>query len=78
MNVPESTCDLAFIVEARVEEIFRFVLQEIKRSGYDGLMPAGIVLTGGSSLLPGIRKLCAEVLGLPVQKSLKKLRSTHL
>ena len=59
--------DLAYIIEARVEEIFRFVLQEIKRSGYDGLMPAGIVLTGGSSLLPGIRKLGAEVLGLPIR-----------
>lgn len=59
--------DLAFIIEARVEEIFRFVLQEIKRSGYDGLLPAGVVLTGGSSLLPGIRKLGAEVLGLPVR-----------
>jgi cell division protein FtsA len=59
--------DLAFIVEARVEEIFRFVLQEIKRSGYDGLMPAGVVLTGGTSLLPGIRKLGAEVLNLPVR-----------
>lgn len=59
--------DLAYIVEARMEEIFRFVLQEIKRSGYDGLMPAGVVLTGGSSLLPGIRKLGAEVLGLPVR-----------
>jgi cell division protein FtsA len=59
--------DLAFIIEARVEEIFRFVLQEIKRSGYDGLLPAGVVLTGGSSLLPGIRKLGAEILGLPVR-----------
>ncbi len=59
--------DLAYIVEARVKEIFRFVFQEIKRSGYDGLMPAGVVLTGGSSLLPGIRKLGAEVLGLPVR-----------
>jgi cell division protein FtsA len=59
--------DLALIIEARIEEIFRFVLQEIKRSGYDGLMPAGVVLTGGSSLLPGIRKLGAEVLGLPVR-----------
>jgi cell division protein FtsA len=59
--------DLAFIIEARVEEIFRFVLQEIKRSGYDGLLPAGVVLTGGSSLLPGIRKLGAEVLRLPVR-----------
>jgi len=59
--------DLAYIIEARVEEIFRFVLQEIKRSGYDGLLPAGVVLTGGSSLLPGIKKLGAEVLGLPVR-----------
>jgi cell division protein FtsA len=59
--------DLAFIIEARMEEIFRFVLQEIKRSGYDGLMPAGVVLTGGTSLLPGIRKLANEVLGLPVR-----------
>jgi cell division protein FtsA len=59
--------DLAFIIEARIEEIFRFVLQEIKRSGYDGLLPAGVVLTGGSSLLPGIRKLGAEILGLPVR-----------
>ena len=59
--------DLAFIIEARVEEIFRFVLQEIKRSGYDGLLPAGVVLTGGTSLLPGIRRLASEVLGLPVR-----------
>ncbi len=59
--------DLAFIIEARVEEIFRFVLQEIKRSGYDGLLPAGVVLTGGTSLLPGIRRLGSEVLGLPVR-----------
>jgi cell division protein FtsA len=59
--------DLAYIIEARVEEIFRFVLQEIKRSGYDGLLPAGVVLTGGSALLPGIKKLGAEILGLPVR-----------
>ncbi len=61
--------DLAFIIEARTEEIFRFVLQEVKRSGYDGLLPAGVVLTGGSSLLPGIRTLAADVLGLPVRIS---------
>jgi len=59
--------DLAFIIEARAEEIFRFVLQEVKRSGYDGLLPAGVVLTGGSSLLPGVRTLASDVLGLPVR-----------
>jgi cell division protein FtsA len=59
--------DLAHIVEARAEEIFQFVLQEIKRSGYDGLLPAGMVLTGGSSNLPGIRTLASEVLNMPVR-----------
>jgi cell division protein FtsA len=59
--------DLAHIIEARVEEIFVLSLQEIKRSGYDGLLPAGMVLTGGTSSLPGIRQLASQVLGLPVR-----------
>ena len=37
--------ELAQIIEARAEEIFVLLLQEIKRSGYDGLLPAGMVLT---------------------------------
>lgn len=57
--------DLASIIEARVEEIFSLILQEIKRTGYDGLLPAGIVLTGGTSQLPGIRKVASGVLNLP-------------
>jgi len=59
--------DMAHIIEARVEEIFALTLQEIKRSGYDGLLPAGMVLTGGTSALPGIRQLASQVLGLPVR-----------
>jgi cell division protein FtsA len=59
--------DLAHIIEARVEEIFRLIIQEIKRSGYDGLLPAGMVLTGGSSLLPGIKRIAAQALGMPVR-----------
>lgn len=59
--------DLAHIIEARVEEVFTLALQEIKRSGYDGLLPAGMVLTGGSSLLPGMRTLASRVLGMPVR-----------
>ncbi len=59
--------DVAHIIEARVEEIFDLVMQEIKRSGYDGLLPAGVVLTGGSSKLPGIRSLASRVMGLPVR-----------
>ncbi len=59
--------ELAHIIEARVEEIFGLVLQEIKRSGYDGLLPAGMVLTGGSSALANIRALAQRTLGLPVR-----------
>ncbi|HEX7541860.1 MAG TPA: cell division protein FtsA, partial [Anaerolineales bacterium] len=59
--------DMAHIIEARVSEIFALTLQEIKRSGYDGLLPAGIVLTGGTSALPGIRQLASQIFGLPVR-----------
>lgn len=59
--------DLANIIEARMEEIFYLVLQEIRRSGYDGLLPAGVVLTGGTSLIPGARQLAAQVMGLPTR-----------
>jgi len=59
--------DLANIIEARMEEIFYLTLQEIRRSGYDGLLPAGVILTGGSSQLPGTRQLASQVMGLPAR-----------
>lgn len=58
---------LAEIIEARVEEIFKMVLREVKRSGYDGLLPAGLVLCGGTANLPGIQELGREILGMPVR-----------
>ena len=58
---------LAEIIEARVEEIFEIILKEIKRSGYDGLLPAGMVICGGTAELPGIRDLAREVMGLPAR-----------
>jgi len=58
---------LAEIIEARVEEIFKMILREVKRSGYDGLLPAGIVLCGGTASLPGIQELGREILGMPVR-----------
>ena len=59
--------ELAQIIQMRCEEIFQLVLQEIKRSGYDNLLPAGIVLTGGTALLPGIDELAAKILEMPVR-----------
>ncbi len=58
---------LAEIIQARCEEILENVQQEIKRSGYDGLLPAGIVLTGGVAQLPGLRDLARDLFQLPVR-----------
>ncbi|MEN8173264.1 MAG: cell division protein FtsA [Chloroflexota bacterium] len=58
--------DLVHIIEARIEEILSLIMQEIKRSGYDSLLPAGIVLTGGVSALPGIKDVAKRVTGMPV------------
>ena len=59
--------DLCDIIRARVEEIIRLVLLELPRSGYETLVPAGLVLTGGSSNLSGIEALGRDILQLPVR-----------
>jgi len=62
-----SRLQLAQIIEARAEEMFALVLHEIKRSGYEGLLPAGLVLTGGTAELQGFKELGREILQLPVR-----------
>jgi len=66
---------LASIIEARTEEILSMINKAIKRSGYDGLLPAGVVLCGGTAQLRGIRTLGRHVLGLPVR--LGRPRNIH-
>jgi len=63
---------LAEIIQARCEELLENVQQEIKRSGYDGLLPAGLVLCGGTAQLPGLQELAREVFNLPVQVGVPK------
>jgi len=58
---------LAEVIEARAVEIFNLLLQEVKRSGYDGLLPAGMVLCGGSAQLAGMRELGRDILQLPTR-----------
>ena len=65
--------DLAQIIEARVDEIFTLVVQELKRSGYDGLLPAGAVLTGGTSALKNIRHNASAILHMPARIALEKI-----
>lgn len=59
--------DLCDIIRARVEEIIRLILLELPRFEYDAMVPAGLVLTGGSSNLSGIDVLGREILRLPVR-----------
>jgi len=57
---------IAQIIEARLEQIFLQVAEEVKRSGYLGLLPAGVVLCGGTAQMSGIRSLAKRTLGVPV------------
>jgi len=59
--------DLAMVIEARAEEIFELVYKEMKRSGYDVLLRAGAVVTGGGSQLTGIQEVASRILKCPVR-----------
>jgi len=59
--------DLCDIIKARIEEIMRLILLELPRSEPETLVPAGLVLTGGSSNLSGIEALGRQILRLPVR-----------
>ncbi len=59
--------DLAEVVEARYEELFRLVKTELRRSNFEDLIPAGIVLTGGGSKVKGASALAESVFQMPVR-----------
>lgn len=58
---------LAEVIEARFREIFHLIQNELKKSGYASASAAGIVLTGGSSLMKDIDILAEDVFGMPVR-----------
>ena len=51
------------VIEARLEQLLTLVRKELRESGYDGALPGGIVLTGGTALLPEIADLTRQVVG---------------
>lgn len=62
---------LAAVIEPRVEELFALALQVVKESGYEQVLSSGVVLTGGTALMPGIAELAEDIfvkqvrLGIP-------------
>ena len=61
---------LAGVIEPRVEEIYSLVHQVIRESGYEELLSSGIVITGGTAVMPGMVELGEDIFLKPVRKGL--------
>ncbi|MEO5656783.1 MAG: cell division protein FtsA [Nitrospiria bacterium] len=59
---------LSEIIEPRAEEMFGLVAQELRKMGYDERVAAGVVITGGTSILDGMAELAERVMNLPVRR----------
>ena len=55
------------IVEARLSEIFEIVIRQVEESGNIAKLPAGVVITGGSALIPNISNIAKKVFGIPAR-----------
>ncbi|MBI3953263.1 MAG: cell division protein FtsA [Chloroflexi bacterium] len=62
-----SRVDLAEIINARISELMEMLDTEVQRAGCQGLLSAGLVISGGTANLPGIEAVAADVLKMPVR-----------
>jgi cell division protein FtsA len=65
---------LAGVIEPRVEEIFSLVQQVVRESGYEEVLSSGIVITGGSAVMPGMIELGEDIFLKPVRRGVPKYR----
>jgi cell division protein FtsA len=63
---------LAGVIEPRVEEIFSLVQQVVRESGYEEVLSSGIVITGGSAVMPGMVELGEDIFLKPVRRGIPK------
>ncbi|MDZ7918783.1 cell division protein FtsA [Rhodoferax sp.] len=66
---------LAGVIEPRIEEIFSLVNQVMRESGYEEVLSSGIVLTGGSCIMPGMVELGEDIFLKPVRRGIPKYNS---
>jgi cell division protein FtsA len=66
---------LAGVIEPRIEEIFSLVHQVLRESGYEEVLSSGIVLTGGSAIMPGMVELGEDIFLKPVRRGIPKYSS---
>ncbi|MRD47595.1 cell division protein FtsA [Caenimonas koreensis] len=67
---------LAGVIEPRIEEIYSLVQQVIRESGYEEVLSSGIVITGGSSIMPGMVELGEDIFLKPVRRGIPKYRGS--
>lgn len=65
---------LAGVIEPRVEEIYSLVQQVIRESGYEEVLSSGVVITGGSAVMPGMVELGEDIFLKPVRRGLPNYR----
>jgi cell division protein FtsA len=65
---------LAGVIEPRVEEIFSLVQQVIRESGYEEVLSSGVVITGGSAVMPGMVELGEDIFLKPVRRGVPNYR----
>lgn len=58
---------LCEIIEPRLDEVFQLVCGEIDKSGFQGALASGVVMTGGAMLLPGAVEMAEQIFGMPVR-----------
>jgi cell division protein FtsA len=66
---------LAGVIEPRVEEIFSLVQQVLRDSGHEEMLSSGIVLTGGSAVMPGMVELGEDIFLKPVRRGVPNYHS---
>jgi cell division protein FtsA len=66
---------LAGVIEPRVEEIYSLVQQVIRESGYEEVLSSGIVITGGSVMMPGMVELGEDIFLKPVRRGIPRYSS---
>lgn len=74
LNVPEDISETSVknivdgIIMPRVEEIYRFIGEEIEKSGFGDMVPSGLVITGGGALTAGMVEAGRKIIGLPIRR----------
>lgn len=66
---------LAGVIEPRIEEIYSLVQQVIRESGYEEVLSSGIVITGGSAMMPGMVELGEDIFLKPVRRGIPRYNS---